>query len=410
MKKRIVSALALILAAVMILGVVLPAILYADDLGDLKNEQSDINKQTEAEKKKLKELQKQTEAMSKELASCDSKIQQAESKLTTLNQQIEENEALLVKTEAELAEAQEEAAQYSETLMKRIQGMYESSNASYIELLLKAESISDFFCKLEYVSQVMEYDNQIMRGLEEISRSIQEHKALIEETKAGLEADRQAVETQKKDLEEARQSKAAKLEELTALTKDSEEALQDLETMSQDIQDRIKKAEEEIRRREEEERRRQEEEANKNNGSGSSVNTGELSFQWPLKGYTYLSSQFGPRIHPITGVYSNHKGCDIPAPGGTNIHSVEKGVVVEASGNNSWNGGYGNYVMISHGNGYVSLYAHCSKVYVKVGQYVEKGDVIAAVGTTGSSTGNHLHLEMRINGTRVDPELYVPKK
>ena len=403
-KRKIVSIIALALALIMLLGTVLPVILYADELSDLKqqledlkDQQGDVSGLTKEKEEKLQQMQTYVNQLTAEITACDSRIQELEDRLGELNTQIEDNEALLVQTEVELTEAQKQEESYSEALSQRIQRMYESNDTSYIELLLKSTSISDFFCRLEYISQMMEYDNRGLKSLEEISQQIRDHKELIQTTKKSLEEDKAQAQTEQQNLETVRQEKAEKLPAVQAAVADIEGDLRELATESSAIEQRIRDAEAKI---EEEERRREEQ---------NREETGGLSFIWPLNGWKELSDYFGPRIHPIYGTYSNHNGIDIPAYAGTDIHSIESGIVIVASDGGYWNGGYGNYIMVSHGNGFVSLYAHCSRVYVSVGERVSRGEVIGAVGTTGNSTGNHLHLEVRLNGTRVDPLDYVPR-
>ena len=132
----------------------------------------------------------------------------------------------------------------------------------------------------------------------------------------------------------------------------------------------------------------------------------ESGFLWPLNGYNTLTSLFGSRIHPITGKANNHTGIDIPAPAGTAILASKSGVVITSTRNRS----YGNYVVVGHSDGTSTLYAHMSSRSVSQGQTVKQGQVVGRVGTTGSSTGNHLHFEIRVNGSRVDPVNYFKSK
>ena len=158
------------------------------------------------------------------------------------------------------------------------------------------------------------------------------------------------------------------------------------------------------------EQKKAEEEANRNNNNnggnnngGSTIGTGNLV--WPSY-CTYITSRQGPRVHPITGEYKNHGGTDIGASYGSAIYAADSGKVVSSS--DGWNGGWGNYVMIDHGNGMQTLYAHMSSRAVSVGQTVKRGQTIGYVGSTGMSTGPHLHFEMYVNGARIDPQTKYP--
>lgn len=149
--------------------------------------------------------------------------------------------------------------------------------------------------------------------------------------------------------------------------------------------------------------------SNKNNNTGSNNNGGSTTptgtFQWPVPSSHTITSNYGYRIHPISGTKKLHAGIDIGAPGGSNIVAADAGTVVLSSF--GYNGGYGNYVIISHGNGITTRYAHCSNLFVSTGESVSKGQVIAAVGSTGASTGNHCHFEVRINGGSKNPLNYL---
>mgnify|MGYP000915536101 CR=1 FL=1 len=149
--------------------------------------------------------------------------------------------------------------------------------------------------------------------------------------------------------------------------------------------------------------------SNKNNNTGSNNNGGSTTptgtFQWPVPSSHTITSNYGYRIHPISGTKKLHAGIDIGAPGGSNIVAADAGTVVLSSF--GYNGGYGNYVIISHGNGITTRYAHCSNLFVSAGESVSKGQVIAAVGSTGASTGNHCHFEVRINGGSKNPLNYL---
>ena len=142
------------------------------------------------------------------------------------------------------------------------------------------------------------------------------------------------------------------------------------------------------------------------NGSSTTKNySGNGKFLWPVPSSSYISSPWGYRIHPIYGTKKLHAGIDIAASSGSNIVAAESGTVILSSW--GYNGGYGNYIIVSHGNGYTTRYAHCSNLYVKVGETVSRGQVIAAVGSTGASTGPHCHFEVRINGESVNPVNYL---
>lgn len=423
-KQILIAVLAVLLALIMVLGVVAPY-LYADDEADLKrlkNEQSDLEDAAEAKEAAMAKYSAQMKNAQKQIAEYDDQLLAAEQKIQALTEELAQTEDELAQAEEALKAAEKKEDDYSALLAKRIQSMYESRNVSYIEILLGSESLADFFCRLEYVRQVVEYDNEIKAQLTAATNEVSTQKSVIEEKKATLENDKAEEEKTVTELEATKEKKLALLATISAEYEAAQDELMEIELESKELQDRIWKVEKEIaarKAREEAERKAREEAEKKRMAEEAARKKQEealkaverlnsLDFRWPIVNRTGLSDRFGERIHPITHIKTMHYGIDIPAPSGTDIHAIESGVVVTAIGG-AYTTGYGRYVIISHGDGVLSLYCHCSSVDVKVGDYVQRGDVIAHVGTTGNSTGNHLHLGISVNGTWVDPLIYVPK-
>ena len=431
-KKRLRSFATFGIVALLVAVIALPPVL-ADELDDLKGQQGDIEDEQRETQDRLTETQQKINAVNEAVQKLDEQIVGYSTEIDRLAQEITDQEALLLKTQEELEEAKKEESRYYAALKQRIQMMYETGDVNYLEVLLRAESVSDFFTRMEYTKQLVEYDRGIMDNLVEFREAVEEKETLIEETKAGLEADKQEQEVQKANLEASKEQKSV---ELASLKKNEDELtayIAELDKQEAEIEAQIKAAEEELRRQEEErrrqeeeeqrrleeERRRQEEEEQRrqdelNNSStpqdepssgepsgGGSTSNSALS--WPLPGYTHISSGYGEREHPIYGSQRFHAGLDIPAPQGTSIKAAAAGTVITSQYNRS----YGYYVVVSHGNGLSTLYAHCSQLYVSVGDTVSQGQTIAAVGSTGDSTGNHLHFEVRVNGSHTNPWNYV---
>lgn len=319
--------------------------------------------------------------------------------------------------------------------------MYESDRSNYLEVLLNASSISDFFSRLEYISQMVEYDNKIMEDLDACRKTIQESKEAIETAKRELEEDRAEEQKQQDDLQQAYNDKQQTMESLDANKIALELMAQEQETAHANLMASLAENETAIQN---EKDRIQQEQNNANSPSGggesggSSGGSGGGSYDpstapgggdasdrvlsngyystwpgignqmlgWPCNGYT-LSSLYGPRIHPITGEYKNHGGIDFCVGYGEDIYACAGGIVVEANTTDDWGGGWGYYVVIQHYNGLSTLYAHCSSIHVSEGQEVGAGENIAQVGSTGMSTGPHLHLEVYDGGARVNPEDYL---
>ena len=342
---------------------------------ELKEQLEDAEADQMAAQQKRQLLQAQLDAINDELDSIDAQ-------LAYYDQEIAQKEAERIQAEAD------EQAQY-ELFCQRVRAMEEEGTVSYWSILFNAEDFSDLLDRLADVDAVMDYDNQVMEELTAIRKEIVRLKTQLEEARA--------------DEQEARDQQAAKQAEQQAKVAEAQKLLDeinaDVAEVNRQLDDEIAGAEEiqaEIARKQKqlEEQRRQ------NNITIDS----ETNYMWPLPGYYRLTSLFGYRIHPITGKAHSHTGIDIPAPGNTPILACKSGQVVTSAYHYS----YGNYVVIDHGNGNSTLYAHMSSRAVSEGDMVTQGQTIGYVGTTGSSTGNHLHLEVRDNYTRVDPESKFP--
>ena len=318
-----------------------------------------------------------------ELAYIDQQIANTESQIAYYDQLIEQETANL-----EEAQAKEEA-QY-ELFCQRVRAMEEAGNVSYWAILFNASSFSDMLDKLVFVQDVMDYDNAVIEQLKA-------DRQAVADALTALESSRTEQANQKTLLDQQRADQAVKVEEAAQVLKNLESDVAEYERLLEEQAAEEARVNDEIAQREAEL-----EELIRQNQIQFTVSNGWL-YPLPTSCMT-LTSAFGYRIHPITGRPHSHTGTDIAAPYGTPIKAVKSGVVTISEYGSS----YGNYVVISHGDGTTSLYAHMSSRAASAGDVVSQGDVIGYVGSTGNSTGNHLHLEIRVNGTRVDPEQYWP--
>ena len=281
--------------------------------------------------------------------------------------------------------------------------------------------------QINAISEVMDYDNEVMDNLAAARQAVADAKAELEESKAAEESAKADLETQKADLVKEQASVEATIQEITSQSSVYAQKMDELEDDSASVSSQIaqaektyqaqiaaqKKAEEEAaRKKAEEEAKKQQQQQNQNNSnsnsnskpSGGGGTAGSGGYLWPLSGYTRVSSPFGYRNCPFHG-QELHGGCDIPAPYGTPIKAAKSGVVIISTYGSS----YGNYVTIAHSDGSRTMYAHQSQRAVSAGQTVSQGEVIGYVGSTGSSTGNHLHFELWLNSSsssRVNPVAY----
>ncbi len=386
------------LAAVLALLLLLPMVtMILGGAGAVTQSEIDALKAEQAASQaRQDELEEQLADVEADQAEAQQRRQLLQAQLDAINNEIENIDKQIAyydqeiaQKEAEQAEAEaNEEAQY-ELFCQRVRAMEEEGTVSYWSILFNSESFSELLDRLADIDAVMDYDNQVMDELIAIREEIIALRTQLETSRA----EEQAARDQQAAKQAEQQAKVAEAQELLdQINADVAEVNRQLDAESEaaaEIQAEIAQKQKQL-----EEQRRQ------NNITIDS----ETSYLWPLPGYYRLSSLFGYRIHPITGEAHSHTGIDIPAPGNTPILACKSGQVVTSAYHYS----YGNYVVIDHGNGNSTLYAHMSSRAVSEGDMVTQGQTIGYVGTTGSSTGNHLHLEVRDNYTRVDPESKFP--
>ena len=297
------------------------------------------------------------------------------------------------------------------TFLDLLRMSYEQGSANYLEILLGAESFTDLLARIDRVSSLVRYSDTLLKNIDEQKTVLDEkYQKLLKDSEAHeaaiaeLEAKQAEIEQWKAENEESLAALEAEIAELTGAKGEYENLSAMLDAdfeaeVNAAIKEENKRREQiAIEKEKEEERKRQE-------ALAEAIR--KQSYLWPVPlAFNELSFEFGIRTLPELGYYKKmHYGIDIPAYRGTDIYASKSGKVLIAKYHTS----YGYYVLLDHGNGYNTLYAHASKLYVKAGDYVDQGALIAAVGSTGSSTGNHLHFEVRVNGEKVDPLKYVKK-
>lgn len=387
------------LAGVLSLLLVFPVQATKSSLNDAKEKKTALEeekKKAEATIQKLEALKSDAAAYVKQL---DASLEAISDELSALSEDIEEKEGQIETTKGQLEDAKQVEKRQYESMKLRIKYMYEKGDSSYVDLLMEADSLSDLLNKAEYINKISAYDRQM---LDEYVAT----KERIAETELVLEGEREEL----LDLQEQTEAKHASVEQLLS-AKQSE--LKEYESQITAAEGQLSEYEKDLKAQEaaieaiEAELKRQEEAARKAaEASGQSyktVNLGDISFIWPCPASSRITSGFGSRSSPTEGASSNHKGIDIGASTGSDILAAAAGEVVVSTYSYS----AGNYVMINHGGGVYTVYMHASKLLVSVGQKVSQGQVIAKVGSTGYSTGPHLHFGIRVNGTYVNPQQYV---
>lgn len=358
------------------------------EIDDLKDEAAELDSQRAELQAQLKAIQADKSKALEQKSLLEQQIDATQSEINNIQAQIQKYSELITQKEGELAEAEEQEQELYELFCERVRYMEEEGEVSYWSILFSSSDFSDLLDNFMMVEEVIDYDNSVMEELLALQEQIEADKAALETSKEEQEAAKAKQEAAKADLKDQEAQVDALIQEISGQEDQLEAAEAQLKAAANAMDAEIKRLEKEMA----------EQIANVPSESG---------FLWPLpSSWNTLSSLFGSRIHPITGKPNNHTGIDIPASKNTNIYAAKSGVVTTSTYNSS----YGNYVVVSHSDGTSTLYAHMNSRAVSKGETVTQGQVIGYVGTTGSSTGYHLHFEIRVNGTRVDPVDYFKDK
>lgn len=339
------------------------------------------------------ELEAQRQDLKNYIVQLDSSLSVIEQNIAVLQAQISEKEAVIEETEAELAQAQEVEQDQKELIIRHIRLMYESGDSQVLDLLLAADSMRDLLNRADAMERIMAYDQMMWAEYQETSRYIALCVEQLELEKSVLEETEAAVETEQRNLESLIDQKTQDIRNYESDINNKDQAIKEYLASIAEREDEIKALEAAIA-----EERRQ---LLANSGKVLTYDGGV--FKFPMASYTRISDDYGMRMHPTLGIEQFHYGVDFAAPQGTAIYAAYDGKVVAAS----YSGSMGNYVMIDHGDSLYTLYMHASALYVSKGDLVVRGDTIAAVGSTGRSTGNHLHFAVRLNGEYVSPWNYL---
>ena len=340
------------------------------------------------------ELETQKANLAAYIAELDAAIAQMEYNIMDLEDQIYLKEAEIAETEEELEQAKaDEQARY-DAMVVRMRLMYERNNASIISSLLGATSLRDLLNRMDYIESVVSYDKKAYEELQLARKYVELCEEELQVEKENLDDTLAAVEEEKANIEALVEEKNKQLTEYMTKIAQEQQEIDKTIALIDDADDEIALLEEAILA--EKKAIYDAEHTTKTYDGGS--------FILPIASYTRVSSEYGYRIHPIYGTTKFHSGVDLAAPKGTAIYAAYNGTVASAG----YNASMGNYVMINHGDGLFTIYMHASKLCCSEGDVVATGQKIAEVGTTGASTGNHLHFSVRLNGSYVDPNNYYP--
>jgi murein DD-endopeptidase MepM/ murein hydrolase activator NlpD len=352
---------------------------YADKTNELQDELTQINRDIKNAQNMLSSIKTQKNSVLLEKEEIEKSIETAEKELDEIDKLLKISEQKIGSKQKELLTATERSENQYELLKKRVRVMYEQGDVSYLEIILQSATFSDFLARIEMIKDIIEYDEELFIELETNKNLLLKIKRELQAEQVKKEKLKEGIIEKTNELDENVKVRGEILEELTSQQGKYLEALNELEETSKKIGQELKKLQE----------------LNKRKYAGGKL-------EWPCFGYYEITSPYGYRIHPITKTKKLHTGIDIAAPYDAEVTAANDGVVVYSG----WNGGYGKCVIIDHGGGIATLYGHNNSILVNVNDEVKKGDLISKVGSTGLSTGPHLHFEVRENGSTVNPMSY----
>ena len=371
-----------IIMAFIICSFCLTPFVKAEELTDLQTQQEELQNQINEANGELDEVQNELTQNLQQIQKLDEKIETSQKELDELNTKIAKLQVQVEEISKNLKVAEENYNNQKELLDERLVIIYESGDTNYLDVMLTSRSVSDFLSNYFLITELANYETELLDDMAS-------KKKEIEITKEKLDTENKKLSEMKKN-----QTVTAKI-------------LENTKTMRQNYVTKLSDKEKEIQ-----------DQIDEYNNRFAEINAEILSLatqgldtkyiggtlEWPVPGYTRITSKYGMRTHPITGVYKLHSGVDIGAPTGANFVAANDGIVVKAG----YNSAYGNMVIIDHGGGVSTLYAHGSEILVQVGDIVKRGETaVLKVGSTGYSTGPHAHFEVRLNGVVTDPLPYI---
>ena len=381
--RRFLKILIIMLLLISNLGV---STIYAAELTDLQEQQTQVQANQDMATTQLQAVKEELTQNLQQVQELNNNIAQYEAEINNYNDQIVNLQNDISKTEEEIKKAEENYKNQKKLLDDRLITMYEAGTTEYLDVVLSSKTITEFLSNYYLLSILADSNVDFLDTIEKQKKIIEDQKKKLEEQKHQVNTSKEEKEKAAIILENTRVMKNTYTSQLTDQEKQIQSEIDAYQTQLNQLEAEIQAI----------------------TANSLIINPNYIGGEmlWPVPGYTKLSSTFKMRVHPITGVYKLHTVIDIPAPIGTNFLAANEGIVVKAS----YNSAYGNMVMVDHGGGVSTLYAHGDEIMVTLGQTVKKGDVVLKTGNTGNSTGPHAHFEVRINGTPVDPLPYVTHK
>ena len=393
--KRIAKILSLLLSMVLVLSM---AFTTLADVANEKSKLSDLQNKKEKNEQKKQELEASKAKAKAYIEEVDRKLTNLSTDIYNTEKKLEQTQSKIKTTEKKLKAAEESVTVQYADMKLRIQYMYENGDTQLLDLLLNSSNITEFLNKAEYISELSQYDRKMLKKLKDTKKEIADSKTTLEKEEKNLVTMQNKQKKDKADLESTVASKKSELSNYETLLEANEASAEELNEEIKAQEQRVADAKA-AQTQPQTQAPQQTQPATQSTGGGGGdsgktpstpkVDPGKSSgWIYPVPGHTSVSSNYGYRKDPFSGGSSFHNGIDFPAPGGTPVVAVADGVVVWAN----YNATAGNWTGIKHSNGITSVYMHQSAILVSAGQHVSQGQTIGLVGTTGSSTGNHLHL------------------
>ena len=357
-------------------------------------------------KKKAEELESKKKAAENEKTSLADQLKKLTGEMEETKKKISAKEDEITNKEEELILAKADENEQYESMKKRIRYMYENGNTGFVEILCSSKSIGELLNNAEYISRISGYDRNMLVEFQKVVTNVENQEAELKKEYKELQTMQDNLITKQDSVNELIKNKQSEIQSLTSELGDTKNKLAQLEAAAAEAESAARKeaaaAAAAAKKAQAAAKKNTSSSGSSAGSAGASVVSGNGTFTHPCPG-GYISSGFGYRTQPIAGASTNHKGIDFAAATGTPIYAAAAGTVISAG----YAGNAGNLLVISHGNGLLTYYMHCNAIYVSAGQKVSRGQNVAAVGTTGNSTGPHLHFQVMLNGTPVNPANYL---
>ena len=354
---------------------------YAENITELQEQSNEINQDLIEINNRLQAVQDELSDNMAQLQELDNKIAESEEEINNINIEVEDLNMQIAENEEKLQKTQKEYDDIQGLLDARLIQMYETPQLGFLQVLFEAKNISELLSSYYAMKELAEYDKELLETVKQQKREIETTKIILGEKKTQIVKSKQIQQRKTQVLTNAKTQREYYMSKLTTEEQQLQAQIDEYNAQVATIEAEIKLL---------------------------ALNTISEDYIggpmiWPTPGHTRITSRFGMRVHPITGAYKLHTGMDVSAPIGASFVAAANGIVAKATYSTS----YGNMVIIDHGGGVQTLYAHGSEIVAQIGQTVSTGDEILKVGSTGYSTGPHAHFEIRVNGQTIDPEKFL---